>query len=101
MFATEQRCHIRRELKLPVIFCRLEQEIATAGISTGEISDVGGGGLCVQSEYTRNHNAGDKLLIYVIPEEQEGVSDPESPVEIRAEVVWQNYGQQILGLRYL
>ncbi len=101
MSTKEQRCHIRRELKLPVIFCNLEQDIATAGVSNGEISDVGGGGLCVQSEHTQNHSAGDKLLIYVIPEEEEGAADHQSPVEIRAEVVRQNFGQQLFGLRYL
>lgn len=101
MSSTEQRCHSRRELKLPVIFCNLEQEIATAGVSTGEISDVSGGGLCVQSQYIRAHSAGDKLLIYIIPDKEESATGSESAVEIRAEVVWQNFGQQIFGLRYI
>lgn len=101
MSATEQRSHIRRELKLPVIFCKLEQEPASAGITTGEISDVGGGGLCVRSKCPHDHYAGDKLLLYVIPDSQESTADSESPVEIRGEVVWHNFGQKSFGLRYL
>lgn len=101
MSTSEQRSHIRRELKLPVIFCKLEQEVASAGVSTGEISDVSGGGLCVQAKHSLDHTAGDKLLLYIIPEEQESEAGSGSPVEIRGEVVWQNFGEQSFGLRYL
>ncbi len=101
MMDSERRGDRRRKLELPVTFCCLSEQGFKQRRHTGQISNVGGGGMCIQVKSTHDRSAGNKLIV-LIP--LQNTNDPEncvSMVQITAEVVWLDQASFSFGLKYL
>ena len=98
---TERRRHARQAMNLSVTCCHLEQSSDTSGSCLGKISDASMGGVRVQVNSDINLIVGNKLVLLVIPKEDNHTSSHELPGEIRGEVVWQNPHQRSFGLKFL
>lgn len=101
MIEPERRCYNRRQLRLPVMFCRLGQLERGHLHYFGNVSEVGDGGMRIQVKSDYEQSAGSKLVVF-IPSQSDVLSrDHGRMVEIKAEVVWSDHSSSSFGLKYL
>lgn len=101
MIEPERRSDRRRKLELPVTFCCLGKQGFEQRCYSGQISDVGDGGMRILVKSGDNQSAGDKLVVFVPLQKCTDPGNCVRMVEITGEVVWLDRASCSFGLRYL
>ncbi len=97
-FTGERRRHLRRPMQLPAVFVRLEGNNMPGKFFLGHIRDASIGGVKVVMKKKDQFEKGDRFLIYVY-EAGKGTEEPAIPVQIKAEIVWQDSEVRTMGMK--
>ncbi len=92
----ERRKYPRRTVDLPVALFSLDEQGRQVGFFMGQIQDASAGGIKVITSKPHDFDKGHRFLIYAM-HYRESVSA--SAVEIRAELVWQDKVNRVLGMK--
>ena len=97
-FTGERRRHLRRPMEIPAVFVRLEDNNMPGNFFLGHIRDASIGGLKVVMKKKDQFEKGDRFLIYVY-EVHKTPDEPAIPVQIKAELVWQDRELHTMGMK--
>jgi len=99
---TEQRNYQRRDINFSVLVSSInESGESSNNLCLGHITDVGLGGVCIQTHSFYDIAMGTKILMLASTGEIEGETGSDLPVQIRGEIVWKRDDKHSLGIRYL
>ena len=97
-FTIERRRYLRRPMELPAVFVSLEDNNMPGKFFLGHICDASIGGVKVVMKKKGHFKTGDKFLVYIY-EAGKSTEEPAIPVQIKAELVWQDSEMRTIGLK--